>query len=72
MFFVGYTSFNLYLSLVQEALWGYLQANKLNSHHNSTVAFGKLGYFTFVEGVYIPNVDLPVKSIRNEKKIVFC
>ena len=36
------------------------------------MAFGKLGFFTFVEGVYIVNIDLPVKSIRIEKqKIVF-
>ena len=49
-----------------------LQANKLNSYHNSTVAFDKLGFFTFVEDEYIPNVDLPVKSICIEKqKLVF-
>ena len=36
------------------------------------MAFGKLGFFTFVEGVYIVNIDLPVKSVRIEKqKIVF-
>ena len=34
--------------------------------------FGKLGFFTFVEGVYIVSIDLPVKSIRiEEQKIVF-
>ena len=34
--------------------------------------FGKLGFFTFVEGVCIVNIDLPVKSIRIKKqKIVF-
>ena len=40
----------------QEALWGgkgYLQTNELVSHHehdsiNSTMAFGKLGFVTFV------------------------
>ena len=36
------------------------------------MAFGKLGFFTFVEGVYIVNIDLPVKSIRiEEQKMVF-
>ena len=71
MIYAGCISLNFYL-LFWEALWGYLQANKLNSHHNSTVAFGKLGVFTFVEGVYIRNVDLPVKSIHIEKqKLLF-
>ena len=49
--YVGYISFNLYLPLVWKALWGYLYAKKLVSHQkndaiNSTVAFGKLGFFT--------------------------
>ena len=36
--YVGHISFNCYLSLVLEALWGYLQANKFVSHNNSKVA----------------------------------
>ena len=40
-------------SLVWEALWGYLQANKLN-YHRKVCTF--------------PNVDLPVKSVRIEKQ----
>ena len=56
----------------RKLIGAYLQANKLVIHHSSTAAFGKLGFFTFLEGVYIPNVDLPVKSIRIEKqKLMF-
>ena len=56
----------------RKLIGGYLQANKLAIHHNSTAAFGKLGFFTFLEGVYVPNVDLPVNSIRIEKqKLMF-
>ena len=33
--YVGYISFIFYLSLVGEALWGYLQANKIVSHQKN-------------------------------------